>query len=144
MYFAKTDTSPRTQDSPHKERPKFQQVPYHYSVVPILLFLQKFGIILLIVLQNFLIFMEVLLSVEILGFPTSVAATAVARLVFTSLTFPIWQKLRIGIHQLLYFLTQILRCIEKFIRGLQSVRFFRANFHIKIFIRFLNIITVVY
>ena len=42
MYFAKTDTSPRTQDSPHKERPKFQQVPSYYSVVPILLFLQKF------------------------------------------------------------------------------------------------------
>ena len=46
--------------------------------------------ILLIVLQNFLYFHgSSLESVEILGFLTSVAATAVPRLVFTSLTCPI-------------------------------------------------------
>ena len=62
--------------------------------------------ILLIVLQNFLYFHgNSLESVEILGFSATVAATVVARLVFTSLTYPIWQNDPYGIQQLSYFLT---------------------------------------
>ena len=91
---------------------------------------KTFSFLLCILLFSFTnskkVVMEVLLSVEMLGFPTSVAPRLAARLGFTSETCLIWQNDRYGIPQLSYFLTLILRCIEKFIRDLQSVRYFRA------------------